>query len=1546
MTDYFTQQLDYITFLYGLSLVLLGAVCASIARTDRKIPWNLLSFFAWMSGISAWIDLVAMSVVAHPACEIAQIILDLASFVALVEFARLGTAAVSRMQPGQWTIAVLIICASPGIYWGVPGIAASLRYALVLPGGLWTACVLLKFASSWRGPWERALRLAASLFGLYAILAVVVPPAYFFPAEIINTAVFFQLAGFPIQLMRGLVVVCATASMWRYYQLYACSAPSVATACKIRNLAAVSLGVLLSLGWILTSAAGNYADNVFRKNLLARAVSASAGISPESLARLEGSENDLDTRDHNELRRNLSAMRSANTDARYMYILAMRGGRLVFLLDAEDPRSPNYSPPGEVYLDATPELIGLFESGKSLVEGPVTDGWGTWISGLAAIKDARTGRVLGVLGIDVSWNRWQNIIAFVRLSCILITLLVCALTLTFFQVLWNKEESAVAVRNSEHCYRSLVNASPNWVSLLDENGRLLTINKSGMELINWGEEICGQSFVSLWPEEEQPKARRSMERALGGRRCSFEGMQIRSDGNEIIWYVVLTPMTDSDDVVNGCVLVAVEVTERTRATQALAKRLDYENMLAEISFSAIAVEDPEKFQRECLRTMGETMSASRVCIYKYSVSANSFDCAFEWDAPGIAPARHSYQNIAADDLSWWSVEMKSNRIISYSDIADVPGEREKKILTQLGVKSVLVIPLFAGKQYYGFLVFDQCCCRREWPDEDIDILKTIAQILGGVIERKDAEKALINSELRYKDLFESANDIILIVDDRGCIIDINHKAEELTGYSRDELIGRNVMQDFIVEEDEDKTLDAVVNIMAGRKHVFEVKCRAKNGDVLYLEGSCSPCLDQNGALNLVHCILRDVSERKCAEEKLRRERAQLMLVFESITAPVYVADVNTHEILYANRALCEQLGKDVVGGLCYKELQQCDAPCSFCNNERLLRDPSQPVQWEYYNPKVGKDYLITDTIIKWTDGRDVRFELAIDITERKKAEALLRIQTTAINAASDQIVIADANGRIEFVNPAFERETGYSAQEVIGRSSHILKSGKHGRGFYTEMWRTIRAGLTWHGEIMNKRKDGSLYTDDVTITPVTNDSGIIEHFIAIKRNITEKKIYEERLDHLAHHDSLTGLPNRLLFSDRLNQKLAEARRSGSGTAVMFLDLDRFKVVNDSLGHRAGDLLLKAVAERLRRSLRDVDTIARMGGDEFTIIVSDVTSSHDASVVAKKVIQSLSTPITVDDRELFVSTSIGISLFPSDGDDVETLVRNADTAMYRAKELGRNNYQFYTHALNAAALEQMNLENALRKAVEREEFLIHYQPRVDINTGEIVGAEALVRWKHPQLGLVSPGEFIPLAEETGLIRPISEFVLRSACRQAVQWQSADHRPLDIAVNVSVRQFKHGIAEAIHAIVTETGLDPRRLDIEITESTLMHNPDLATEIICRLKEMGARISIDDFGTGYSSLAYLKRFPIDAVKIDRSFVKDISTDSDDAAIATAIVAMAHSLQLLVIAEGVETLEQLEFLRSLHCDEMQGYFVSPPVPAEEFDNLLRRQREQRRAA
>jgi diguanylate cyclase (GGDEF)-like protein/PAS domain S-box-containing protein len=563
--------------------------------------------------------------------------------------------------------------------------------------------------------------------------------------------------------------------------------------------------------------------------------------------------------------------------------------------------------------------------------------------------------------------------------------------------------------------------------------------------------------------------------------------------------------------------------------------------------------------------------------------------------------------------------------------------------------------------------------------------------------------------------------------------------------------------------------------------------------------------------------------------------------------------------------------------------------------------------------------------------------VASDVTDIARAESRMHILSSALEQTADLVMITDRDGNIEYVNPAFEKVTGFAREEVLQKKPNILRSGKQSDEFYRSLWLTITAGQPYNEVFINKRKDGSLYYEEKTITPIRNAQKEITHYVATGKDISERMRTQEQLRYMAHHDALTKLPNRTLFLDRLKHSMARARWHNRLVSVMFMDLDRFKDINDTLGHNIGDKLLVQLTQRLANSVRAGDTVARFGGDEFAILLDDIASEKDISRLAKKLLETLVPPFKIDNRELFITASIGVSIFPSDGEDSESLLRNADVAMYRAKEMGRNNYQFYSNEMSARVFERLTLEHSLRYALERDEFFLLYQPQVDSRNGKTIGVEALVRWQHPELGVIMPTDFVPLLEETGLIVPAGEWILRHACGQARRWHEAGLDELFVSVNLSSRQFNNPeFTRNVQSIILDTGIDPRRLELELTESMLMRNASKTINALDTLNEMGVSIAVDDFGTGYSSLNYLRRFPIGTLKIDRSFIHDVIEDPDNAAITTAIIVMAQSLNLTVIAEGVEDEAQLGFLQGLDCYCIQGNLFSKPLSAEELTEKL----------
>ena len=563
------------------------------------------------------------------------------------------------------------------------------------------------------------------------------------------------------------------------------------------------------------------------------------------------------------------------------------------------------------------------------------------------------------------------------------------------------------------------------------------------------------------------------------------------------------------------------------------------------------------------------------------------------------------------------------------------------------------------------------------------------------------------------------------------------------------------------------------------------------------------------------------------------------------------------------------------------------------------------------------------------------FNVMVDEVGAK--EEKLRKLSRAVEQSPASVVITDKSGAIEYVNPKFVELTGYTPSEAIGKNPRILKSGYTSDDDYRKLWGEISAGKEWRGEFYNRRKNGEMFWGAAVISPITGEDGKTTHYLSVTEDITLRKEYEERLLFQANFDGLTKLPNRTLFFDRLTSAIATARRQKRIVALLFIDLDRFKGVNDTLGHTIGDSLLKRAAERLSKCVREADSMARLGGDEFAVLLQDVKHPQDASIVAKKIIETLSAPFSMVGREIFVGASIGITVFPGDGNDSMEMLRNADVAMYQAKDSGRGTYRYFKSSMNDQAMARMELEGELRQAVENEEFMLHYQPIIDLGRGMASGAEALVRWNHPERGIVYPGEFIPLVEETGLIAPLGKWIMRKACEEARNWTTTNHGIPYVSVNLSSRQINLGFSpKDVADILAETGLPPDRLILEITESMIMEHRDFVTDWLYSVKKTGVRISVDDFGTGYSSLSYLKRFPVDIVKIDRSFINDISTDEESAALVEGIIAMSHSLSLAVVAEGVENIEQQAFLQNLNCEYGQGYYFCKPAPAEEIKSIL----------
>jgi diguanylate cyclase (GGDEF)-like protein/PAS domain S-box-containing protein len=825
-------------------------------------------------------------------------------------------------------------------------------------------------------------------------------------------------------------------------------------------------------------------------------------------------------------------------------------------------------------------------------------------------------------------------------------------------------------------------------------------------------------------------------------------------------------------------------------------------------------------------------------------------------------------------------------------------------------------------------------------------------IIHDVTERRRAEQALQQSEEKYRNIFNYASVGIYQSTPDGRFITANTTLARMLGYdSVEELLQVSLADDVY---DDPAQRDELIQRFEPRGYAsdYELRWRRKDGSKIWVQLNAHAIKSAKGTLYFEGFVY-DITERKHFEESLAAANAQRKAVLDAVTRVAIIATDPAGTITMFNTGAERLLGYDaeeMVGQRSILDLHVADelrhvGQAILPVDTTARGQAGLPVlhatvglderEWTYVR-KDGEPVtmLVSVTALRDESGAITGFlHVGNDVTERKRAEETLRKQSAAMTASMDGICILNEKLELTYLNDALAKLYGFpSPHHMLGLPLPALYEPCDVEKITNVILPVVHQRGRWRGEMTGRRRDGATFPQEISLTAIEG-GGVV----CVLRDITERTYAEEQIKHLAYHDALTGLPNRLLFKDRLTVALSHAQREHSRLAVLFLDLDRFKVINDSLGHNIGDQLLQAVAARVQSCVRESDTVARLGGDEFTLMLPNLVRSEDAAPIAQKILEAVRYPFHIEGREFFITTSIGISLYPEDGTDAETLIKNADTAMYQAKEQGRDNYQLFNAYINAKALQRIALEHGLRRALFNQEMAVHYQPIFDLRAGRISGMEALLRWTHPEMGPIPPSIFIPLAESTGLMGAIGAWALRTACEQAKTWHDSGFRNLSLAVNLSVTQLQQpDLVARVKEALEETGLPPRLLELEITESSAMQSPEASVRTLYDLKKLGIRISLDDFGTGHSSLSYLKRFPIDTLKIDQSFVRDINADPDTAAIVTAIIAMAHSLRLKVIAEGVELTEQANFLKRHGCDQMQGYLIKPPVPASEFFELI----------
>ncbi|MFK0269988.1 EAL domain-containing protein [Pseudomonas asiatica] len=804
-----------------------------------------------------------------------------------------------------------------------------------------------------------------------------------------------------------------------------------------------------------------------------------------------------------------------------------------------------------------------------------------------------------------------------------------------------------------------------------------------------------------------------------------------------------------------------------------------------------------------------------------------------------------------------------------------------------------------------------------------------------ISETKRTEDALRLSEQKFASVFQQCPDILLIArHSDGCLLEVNEAFEEQIGLTPGQVIGRTATELNLwgVEGTGPRLLE---RLHRGGIRNLEMSFRRSNGQ-LFTGLTSAETFELDGNLALVVAV-RDISQLKETQEQLQISEEKFAKAFHASPDGLLLSRQSDGLLLEVNEGFCRLTGYDLSPTLdqtsldlgIWVDLNERKRLVEQLNRDGFVRDFTCHLRRSDGQIRLCELSARPLPIA----GDDCMLTIARDITERHLMQEKLQLAATVFENTAEGVLITDIDQRISAVNRAFSEITGYSEIEALGQTPRLLASGQHDSAFYVAMWHQLTDEGHWQGEIYNKRKNGELYPGWLTISAVRNREREITHFVAVFADISSLKHAQAKLDYQAHHDPLTGLPNRALFENRLQAALTCSQVSNRKGAVLFLDLDRFKHINDSLGHPVGDLLLKGIAQRLKEQVRDVDTVARLGGDEFIILLPGLHKPSDASAIANKLLACFNAPFQAGEHEFFTSASIGISLYPQDGTDVSTLIRNADAAMYRSKAKGRNRVEAYTLDLTAQASERIALEHELRRAIERNELSLCFQPKLSLKTQSLVGAEALIRWSHPTFGEVPPEHFIHLAEENGTILQIGDWVLEQACRQMQAWKMHYDPFGPLSINLAGAQLRHPhLARRIEQLLKHYQLKAGDLQLEITENFIMSQAEEALAVLYQLKKLGVQLAIDDFGTGYSSLSYLKRLPLDILKIDKSFIRGLPDDPHDAAIARAIIALGRSMQLTIIAEGVENQAQQRFLAAEGCEQIQGYIVSLPLPPDDF--------------
>lgn len=1427
MIDY----LDYVSCLCGFGFIALAAV-SYLADKKSTLPWKWLGLFGIIYGLNIWLGALTMGLGDSSSFAATRICVMVVAFICLVEFGRLGARQVLGKGPSRWLTLGLLLIGCTGWLYGWDGLNIFLSYTLGFVGGLGSAAVLFAAARRSENHSQRIYMTAlGALLGTFAAVSGIVVPRGAFPPTVMHG---HQVYEFPIQLLIGIIAFASAVCVWQ-------ASGSHRTRRNYTLGFVCALLVILVGGWFFTSRTGESERNQWVHHLRSTCTIAAAAINPNLVRSIDFGQYASDPR-YVSLRARLMKMRQTSPEFRYVYLMAMKRGRVIFIADSEPTGSKEGSIPGDLYWDAPNELRDLCRGKVSSALATYTDRWGQWTSAYVPVRDEVTGKTLAILGIDYPQAAIHQAICNQRLHAIGVTFLLALLAVVLF------------------CLR---------------------------ERQEW--------FI-----ETLSKARDSLEERDEHLLCT-----LHSIGDAVI-------VVDCSGIIMRINPVAELLTGWTAAD---------------------AIDRPifDVFHINCEPT-----------------------CQMAHDHMARVLATGTKDELA-DGGMVVSRDGAERRIAgSWSPVRDNHG----------GIIGLV-------------LVFRD------------------------VTEEYEQREQLCESQERYDQLAEQSRVVTWEIDGEGRFTYVSGVSKNVFGYHPMEVINRMCVFDlFSKAERNAKIEDGLALWKKGEPFLNrEHKLFSKDGQLVWVSVNGIPLLGTDGALQGYRGNCMDITEKKLAEEEIKRHSGLIASLMDSIPDLVFFKNCDG---IYqgCNPAFAEFVGlprEEIVGKTDY-DLFDTETADLFSEQDRLtLAHLVARRNEELVKYPDGRSVLLdTHKTPYWELEDTVAGVLGVsrDITERVRAEEALRDSEerfrTITTSAQDAIVMLDNAGDISFWNQAAERIFGYSGDEVLGKSFHRILAPARFHEAIDKAFPDFRVSgngaVVGHNvELAALRKDGTEFPVELSLSAVQIDGEW--RSVGIVRDITERKrahealarsmAETERLNHeleeallvsnqyaqaveiakgeieenaiklsyKATHDALTGLPNRNYFEQHIGELLSDS--TANSLVVLFLDLDKFKLINDTLGHKVGDMLLVAVAGRLKSCVRTEDVLARMGGDEFTAILPDCQDNASAELVSSRMIDTISRPFEIQGHKFVIGASIGLAACPSDGMDSVSLLKHADAAMYKAKQSGRGTFRWYSKDVDVENQQRAEMEIDIRAALEHGQFAIHYQPIVSLNDTTTVAAEALLRWEHPEKGMVSPSLFIPIAEEIGMIGRIGDYVLRTACAQAMAWRNHGMNFSRISVNVSTAQVRDPAwLSSVRDALSDTGLDARFIDLEVTESDFAADCESMRDILRKAEEIGVSLTIDDFGIGHSSLSRLKHFPVTHLKIDGSFVRDIAYNKNDNALLRSIIEMAHGQNIRVTAEWVETEQQMEILRSIGCDFVQGYYISPALPAKAFAKFIRQWTREAKAA